>query len=610
MLKRGRRYIHKSWLIFPRYQYFMFLLLMVNIVSIKKLMSLICGVNILLVAITVALIVGLNYGFNDYVSASENRYKSYLLADELRQSSDDLTRLGRTYAITGVADYEKMYFDILDIRNGKIARPKGYHKIYWDLVQNYGDKPSPDGETISLNELMKQAGFTPREFELLAEAQANSDALVNLEVKSMNAVKGKFKDASSGQYTIIGEPDFELARNLLHGKKYHQEKAKIMEPIQQFLGVMESRTHLARDKALDTVSFMVTLANVMVILILILAVVSFWIIKVRVSDRIDRVSKTLTEIGHNSDLTRELPSKSNDEVGNISRNINTMISNFRVAITNIHNMSDAVKTITDSIVEVVRSSQQISDVQKTETTMAAAAVEEMSLALAEVAKNTSEVSSNTKKTDEDAGRGKTIVSNTISQIRRLSEEFESTSIVVTELADETNNVGSVLVVIQSIAQQTNLLALNAAIEAARAGEQGRGFAVVADEVRSLAQRTQESTTEIEVMIASLKSKASDAITSIQSGASRLVDTTKIVEEADSSLINIVESMKRLADLTTMIATATEEQAAVSGDISRNIVNIDDNSDKVASGFTTLSHSAEQLASASSKMNESIAIFKL
>lgn len=577
---------------------------------IKKLMSLICGINILLVAVTVALITGLNYGVDDYVSASENRYQSYLLADELRQSSDDLTRLGRTYAITGNTDYENMYFDILNIRNGKMARPQGYHKIYWDLVQQHGEKPSPDGETKSLNELMKQAGFTEREFKLLAQAQANSDALVGLEVKAMNAVKGNFIDDSTGKYTVEGEPDFELARNLLHGKDYHKEKAKIMDPINQFFGVMENRTELVRDKALNNVSFMVTLANVMVILILLIALGSFWIIKVRVSDRIDAVSNALTEIGHNADLTRELPSESSDEVGNISRNINTMVSNFRVAITNINHMSDAVKSITNNIVSIVQSSQQVSNAQKSETTMAAAAVEEMSQALAEVARNTSEVSSHTRKTDEDAGRGKTIISSTISQIRSLSEEFEGTSVVVNELAEETNNVGSVLVVIKSIAEQTNLLALNAAIEAARAGEQGRGFAVVADEVRSLALRTQESTTEIEEMIESLKSKASDAIGSIQSGATRLVDTTNIVEEADASLINIVTSMERLADLTTMIATATEEQAAVSGEISRNIVNIDESSDKVSNGFSTLSESAEELDLASSKMIESIAIFRV
>ncbi len=578
--------------------------------TIKKLMTLICSANILLVALTVALIINLNFKVDDYVAASEGRYRSYLLADELRQSSDDLTRLGRTYAITGNETYERMYFDILDIRNGKKARPQQYHKIYWDLVLSLGDKPRADGRVESLNSLMENAGFTEHEFTLLAEAQANSDALVGLEVKAMNAVKGRFFDESEDEYSRVGDPDFELARNLLHGEKYHSEKAKIMEPINRFFGELEDRTRQAQDDALASVSLLVTWATIFIVVILLVAIGSFITIKVRVSDRIEGVSRILKEIGNDSDLTRQLVTGNHDEVGMISLSINSMINEFREAIAIINNMGDSVRSITGSIIEIVENGRKKSDQQKSETTMAASAVEEMTAALGEVSQNTSEVSSHTQKTDEDAGRGKAVISSTIDQIRSLSMEFEGTSVVVNELAKQSDNVGTVLVVIKSIAEQTNLLALNAAIEAARAGEQGRGFAVVADEVRSLAQRTQESTTEIEDMIANLQSKAADAISSIGSGTKRLVDTTNIVEEAEASLINIVDSMEKLAGLTIMIATATEEQAAVSGEISSNIANIDEGSEEISAGYTNLTESAQQLELASNKMMESIQVFKV
>jgi len=573
-------------------------------------MTLICSINFALVAVAVFLVFSLNGKVDDYAVVSDQRYHSYLLADELRQSSDDLTRLGRTYAITSDNDYEKMYFDILDIRNGKKPRPEGYHKIYWDLMLDYGNKPKTDGEAAPLLDLMKDYGFSDEEFALLEEAQANSNALVNLEVQAMNAVKGRYQNGASGDYSIEKAPDLELARNLLHGKQYHIEKAKIMKPIDQFFTALESRTHNANASSLDSVHGYVTAMTVMLVLILICAVSNYYVIKFRVSDRIRNTSRTLTKIGKQSDLTLIMDIDHNDEVGNIASNINAMISKFRQTITNITDMSDAVQASSRVIADTVETGKHMSERQKSETTQAAAAVEEMTTALSEVARNTSEASEYTQRANEFADQGKDIVSNTIEQIRTLSSEFEATSTVINELAKETDNVGGVLVVIKSIAEQTNLLALNAAIEAARAGEQGRGFAVVADEVRSLAQRTQESTAEIEEMISNLQNKASRAIESIESGAKRLASTTTTVEAADTALIQIVESMASLENLTTMIASATEEQASVSGEISRNIVNIDQSSESVAEGFNELSSSAERMNATSAEMIESIRSFKV
>lgn len=166
----------------------------------------------------------------EVAQAERQRYQSYLLADMLRQSSDDLTRLARTYVLTGEARYEQQYWDILAIRNGEKPMPEAYHRIYWDFVAAGQDKPRPDGAKAPLLSLMKQAGFSEAEFAKLNEAKANSDGLVHTETVAMNAVKGRFADGQGG-FTREGAPDFELARRLMHDAAYHQEKAKIMRPV-------------------------------------------------------------------------------------------------------------------------------------------------------------------------------------------------------------------------------------------------------------------------------------------------------------------------------------------------------------------------------------------
>ena len=153
------------------------------------------------------------------VEAQDNRYKSYLLADELRQSSDDLTRLARTYVISEDDKYEKMYWDILAIRNGQKPRPENAERIYWDFVLEYGHKPRPDDKTVALHDLMKEAGFTEEEFTLLKQAQANSDGLVTTETIAMNAIKGLYDDGK-GNYNIKSEPEPVMARKIMHDNQY------------------------------------------------------------------------------------------------------------------------------------------------------------------------------------------------------------------------------------------------------------------------------------------------------------------------------------------------------------------------------------------------------
>ncbi len=500
------------------------------------------------------------------------RYQSYQAADELRQSSDDLTRLGRTYVVTGDEKYEKMYMDILDIRNGKKPRPESYHTIYWDLVLQYGQKPKPDGQTIALQQMMKDLGFSDREFALLKEAQNNSDALVNMEVKAMNAVKGLFPDAS-GNYTVKGEPDVNMAVQLLHSEEYHREKAKIMAPIDRFFQELETRTAQQFNQSAEQVKSTVLIGNISLVVVAIIAIIGYVVVNRKIVTPIDRMASVLQRADDNSDLTLRVEEKSDDELAVIGRTINKVLGSYGSTISKINQVNHTISSISDTIRSITDQNMKMSSQQDQELEMAATAMEEMTSALSSVSQSTNMAEEYAGSAEKEANNSKQVFEKTIREFADLDGEFQKTSEIIQQLATESNNVGNVLDVIKAIAEQTNLLALNAAIEAARAGEQGRGFAVVADEVRSLAQRTQESTGEIETMISMLQEKAEMSTKTIRVSADKMQSTRGNMGVANESLVAIQGSAKEIHKLNTSIAAATEEQLTVSDEISSNLSTI-------------------------------------
>lgn len=191
----------------------------------------------------------------------EQRYLSYIAADELRQSSDDMTRMVRSYTVTNNPDFEKMFWEILAIRNGELPRPERYENIYWDYRAYDNTKPRPDGEAIALQEIMKNLGFTDMDFSKLAEAQRNSEELVKIEEIALHAMKGVFPD-EHGEFTITGKPDFEFARSILFDKSYHLAKVGIMAPIDDFFIQINKRT----EKTVETYTLLTILSIIMVFL--------------------------------------------------------------------------------------------------------------------------------------------------------------------------------------------------------------------------------------------------------------------------------------------------------------------------------------------------------
>jgi len=551
-------------------------------------------------AVSVTSIVVFILGFNVLSFAEklkqsfETRYSSYQVADELRQSSDDLTRLARTYALTGNSDYESMYMDILAIRNGEKPLPEKYHQIYWDLVINYGQKPKPDGQTISIQKRMEELGFSQSEFALLKEAQNNSDALVNLEVKAMNAVKGIFLDPSSGQYTMKGEPDKSMAAELLHSKKYHVEKAKIMKPIDDFFSELENRTfgYVLNDFGALNNAVIITLY--LMAATILLSIIGFFMVSRIVTKPVTALSEQLKAIESSGNLSLRIENVSGGEIGKIAKQINGILDALDKTKETSKRVSLHVQDLASETHAVVSESRDNSDTLTQETNSVLIAVEEMSTALTRVSDVTTTAEAEASKNDRNVSEGQSSMKRAVDSMTTLQSEFGHTQKAMDGLISESAQVSGVLDVIKSIAEQTNLLALNAAIEAARAGEQGRGFAVVADEVRSLAQRTQDSTNEIEDIIASLQEKTNSMGGTINQAASLMGTAHENIDKIGGIFVKIKETTETIFGLNSEIAQTTDEQSRVSNTINESLTQINELTNKVAKSIGQVEHSASKL----------------
>jgi aerotaxis receptor len=297
-----------------------------------------------------------------------------------------------------------------------------------------------------------------------------------------------------------------------------------------------------------------------------------------------------------------------DELGQLQLAIRMQHSKLETVIYRINDSTANLKDSVESSLTTVEQTEQNMDNQNKEIEQVATAMNEMTATVNEIAKNTSCTAESTLNAENEVNLGKDIVQSTISHIDALANEVENAVDKINTLANDSKQIGSIVNVITEIAEQTNLLALNAAIEAARAGEQGRGFAVVADEVRTLASRTQSSTHEIQAMVSTLQSSADAAVQVMTRGQDAAEKGVEKAKGAGESLDSISNAVNSITQMTTQIATAAEEQSAVSEEINRNVIRISELSEHTLSGTQMISASSNSVDQSVTQLNSLVKQF--
>ena len=335
----------------------------------------------------------------------------------------------------------------------------------------------------------------------------------------------------------------------------------------------------------------ITLVSVMIVIAALLALSMF--ISQSIQQRISAMSNLMTDIAASHDLTRRADEQGNDEISDMAVNFNYLLTGLRRLVSDVQGAITELGAASEQLQRRSRDTETSMAQQQAETDSVATAVTEMGVTIRDIAMNTETAAGNAHSSHAGAAEGLQEVNATKARIRQLSDDLAQTSDEIANLSGLSDNIGSVLDVIKGIAEQTNLLALNAAIEAARAGEQGRGFAVVADEVRTLALRTRQSTEEITTIIGSLQGQTEQVVSHISRCREQGDMSVEQVDSAEQKISQIMGDMQAIMDTSTQIATAVEQQSHVSNEVAQNVTVIRD----ITMSNAEVSHENAQAANA-------------
>jgi len=323
---------------------------------------------------------------------------------------------------------------------------------------------------------------------------------------------------------------------------------------------------------------------------------------------ISNIKDSMLKVSQTNDLTIKIQSLNKDELGDMGNAFNTMLTSFQSLIASVNKSVASVNQTTQTLFNNIEETNVGVESQMQETDMVATAVTEMVATIEEIANNTNDAADKAQQTTQNANQGKQDVNNTIEQITLLTKQLVESETVANALSEDSVAIGSVLGVIQGIAEQTNLLALNAAIEAARAGEQGRGFAVVADEVRTLASRTQESTKEIENIINTLQDRTKEIVELMARCKAEGDHSATQASQASAILDQINTDVFGIMDMSTTIAAAIQEQTAVASEVSKHIISIRDVTENTSKSSVQNESISQELSSQATQLSDQVKRF--
>lgn len=450
--------------------------------------------------------------------------------------------------------------------------------------------------------------------EIVSELQTAKSAYSALPAEAEERATFQQFDATLGQYLGLLNQAVQLSRD----NKVEETRAMINTSMRQTSDLMTKQlkdlvninraSAIAGSKLAGQQYDGATVAIIAVAVIAsLMTVLLAWLLTRSIVAPLSRAVSAAQEIAAGN-LTKHIEVDGKDEPARLLEALVIMQQNLRKTIEMISGSATQLASAAEELSAVTEESSRGLQQQNDEIEQAATAVNEMTAAVEEVARNAVSTSQASEQSTDTARQGRDKVVQTVQAIQNMTQDVQTTSTLVEGLAEQGRDIGKVLDVIRSIAEQTNLLALNAAIEAARAGEAGRGFAVVADEVRALAHRTAQSTREIEQMVAGIQSGTGNAVQSMALNTSRTQTTLELARAAGDALEQITEAISQINERNLVIASASEEQAQVSREVDRNLVNIRDLATQSAAGANQTSAASHELSRLAVDLNGMVARF--
>ncbi len=385
---------------------------------------------------------------------------------------------------------------------------------------------------------------------------------------------------------------------------------RMNEAQEAFTGALQEFRKSSHDSFSNTIAAassdseqVLTLGLIIVVATVAFLVVTATVVTGLITRNLQAVIASLQDIAEGEgDLTRRIPASSRDEIGQVVHWFNLFVEKLNHAIGDVVSVIPQLTQVSQQLGGVTEETSRMANEQSDISVHVTQSIEEMLETVRQVAMHAASAADAATEADADAKEGSVVVAQTVTSINHLAGEVENAAGVIQQLEKDTENVGTILDVIKSIAEQTNLLALNAAIEAARAGEHGRGFAVVADEVRTLASRTQESTQEIQKVIETLQAAARSAVSVMGSGQESAAASVSSAEKTGNTLHSITDKVESISEMNTQIATATEEQQRTSEQIQSNVIVMRDSAER----FVNCSASVSELSEAIDKLSHMLA----
>jgi methyl-accepting chemotaxis protein len=402
--------------------------------------------------------------------------------------------------------------------------------------------------------------------------------------------------------------------NLVAAQKklgYHAKMgilAEMRATVHKVDSLLEKLVLKTKEVVEEDASFVYTMAYSLFFVVLVVGMFFAWAISKNILSRITYLQKVMEHIAKTNDLTTKVDVSGKDELASMADVFNQMLISFRNLIVEVNSSVGTLNKATGSLSENIHNANEGVETQMQQTDLVATAVTEMVATVDEIANNTREAAQKAETTNNNADKGKQGVDQTIGQIANLSGKLLDSENVVKELEKESITIASVLDVIRGIAEQTNLLALNAAIEAARAGEQGRGFAVVADEVRTLASRTQDSTQEIETIIGQLQKRTQEIVKLMATCRDQGEESSKQANSAGMMLEEIAQDVSLIMDMNSTIATAIQEQTTVASEVNEHVVMIRDVTEQSGESAKQNGHMSEEISQQAQVLHNEVSRF--